>query len=192
METVVASLGLIAVGCSVMVYRATRRRCWNNFSTVAKFFLTAWITGSSFLLFTCLLFGLFGPNADFAEILNSIGVTLAMFVIFGMMLKLVIECSFLTHLTDTHLTSLKRSALIMVGHFKNVLIARLGLGLVGGIVLLAPFFWSEATPGISDFTSNLIVACCALSLGMVVMGELMERYLFFTAEASDKMPGGFS
>ena len=104
--------------------------------------------------------------------------------------KLVFEAGLFRHLAARHNTSLKRSALLMSGALLHVTLARFAACILGGIVM--PGFlllsWLLSSQGHGQdlvfvvLVTMLVVACLA--------GELLERYLFFAAVASPKMPGG--
>ena len=76
---------------------------------------------------------------------------------------------------------MKRTALLMCGELKRVAVARFVFGAVGGIAL--PLL-------------GLLGVCnlgtAAGILGGSILGELLERYLFFTAVIPPKMPGGIT
>ena len=83
---------------------------------------------------------------------------------------------------------LKRSALLMVRDLRRVTLARFICGALGGVLLpvlavllIAPRVSAAAAPLLGALT----VAIFLLSLA----GELSERYLFFSAAPSSKMPG---
>ena len=76
--------------------------------------------------------------------------------------------------------------MLMTGPLAGFSIARFALGLLGGIVmpalLLPTISQSHTDPVVLPIVvSMLLVACLA--------GELLERYLFFAAVASPRMPG---
>jgi formate dehydrogenase iron-sulfur subunit len=81
---------------------------------------------------------------------------------------------------------MKRSALLMTGSLASVTIARFACGVLGGLAMPALLLKATSqTPQDPVFiiivTSMLFIACLA--------GELLERYLFFAAVASPRMPG---
>ena len=69
----------------------------------------------------------------------------------------------------------------------SVTLARFALGTLGGIVM--PALLLSSSPGQdSSPTVSFVVIVGVLVLATVV-GELLERYLFFAAVATPRMPG---
>jgi formate dehydrogenase iron-sulfur subunit len=84
-------------------------------------------------------------------------------------------------LKDREWTDMERTALLMSGLLMRATVPRFVCGALGGILLpLLVLF--HVLPSI------FAVGILALSL----LGELLERYLFFTAVISPKMPGGIA
>ncbi|HEX5446742.1 MAG TPA: hypothetical protein VFW87_23190, partial [Pirellulales bacterium] len=82
---------------------------------------------------------------------------------------------------------LKRTALLMVGELKSVTQGRFALGLFGGVLL--PLAMAGGLGATHDADTRLALAVHALIVAALLMGELMERFLFFTAVVAPKMPG---
>ncbi len=155
--------GLLGVFCSAMIYADTRRELWRPRRSVAMFFLTT-------LLLGCGIAFLAAPTS------RLLVFALAMAV--GM--KVGVEILVLRHVTDPRLSSLKKSALLVVQRFPAIAFAHLGCLAVGGMGL--PLLVSvEAIP------HPEIAAPAALFL--LVVGECCERYLFFRCVVAPKMPG---
>src|SRR5262249_22650534 len=102
--------------------------------------------------------------------------------------KLIWDAAIFRHLLYRQMTSLKRSAILMTGELSNFTLARFAVGTLGGIVLPAILLTSlpsATTPGALPkfviLTGMQFLAC--------VVGELLERALFFTACAAPRMPG---
>ncbi|MBI2119176.1 MAG: dimethyl sulfoxide reductase anchor subunit [Elusimicrobia bacterium] len=184
LETLTVICGLAALGTSVMVYRATKRDSWNTSLTIWKFYLSAFVTGSSFFLLLLDFFSFYNSEIFFNLMQTRKFLLLA--ILSGILLKLSIESSILSHLKNRHLNPLKRSALLLIGELKNVFKARICCGLVGGIGIPGILFLME------DSIRIFILLLGSVSFVLILAGELLERYLFFTSEGSDKMPGGFS
>ncbi len=162
---ITASLGLLSVFCSVMLYVDTRRRFWSVGRTAGKFF------GSTLLL------GL----AASAVLVHSQMLWLAISVAF--VAKLAVEFEILASLKLTNRSELHRSARLITGHFRKLGIVRLALGAAGGLVMPG-----LVLGGLMSMTP--VAGLVAASLLMV--GEVCERVLFFAAVAPDKMPGGIT
>jgi formate dehydrogenase iron-sulfur subunit len=98
----------------------------------------------------------------------------------------------LHHLHDSKLTPLKRTAILLTGELRRVVLLRVILGAAGGILL--PGLVLAADMAISPKDCPPIVSGLALVLLLLLTlaGELLERYLFFTASVALKMPGGLA
>jgi formate dehydrogenase iron-sulfur subunit len=173
--TVTAAVaGLLGVLCSVMIYADTRREFWRASQCLGKFL------GTTLLLGTAVTLALRAPsslpgNSSFAVLSGLLAVvTIA---------KLAFEHRIFRHLADEDtrvLTSLNKTARLLEGRLGLAARARVGCGIFGGVVL----------PTLFLFISHAGVVPALLILGLCVAGELLERYLFFTAVAPVRMPGG--
>jgi formate dehydrogenase iron-sulfur subunit len=76
---------------------------------------------------------------------------------------------------------MKRTALLMSGVLKRATVPRFVCGALGGILLPLLVLFHVLSP---------IFAAGILPLSL--LGELLERYLFFTAVIPPKMPGGIA
>ncbi|HEV2393671.1 MAG TPA: DmsC/YnfH family molybdoenzyme membrane anchor subunit [Verrucomicrobiae bacterium] len=155
-------LGSIALITQTMVYADTRRRFWRLASTLPRFLGTALILGLALKL--C-----FAPGA---------GTEIALLLV--TLFKLAIEVSVLKH-TDTdrdRWTELRRTAALQGGRLRPILGARLFCALSGGSFIPFGLCVGAMAPALATLACTLCFA-----------GELMERYLFFTSVAPDKMPG---
>lgn len=156
----VASAGVFAVFCSVMVYHVVRRPFWRASISGAKFAGTSVVLG--------LAVALAATGGARAVGLGLAAATAA---------KLALDASVLVHLRDPRMTILRRSAVLLTGPLAWVAVCRLVLGLLGGVAL--PLL----TPG-----AGVVMASAAFLA--VLGGEIAERYLFFSAVVRPKMPGG--
>lgn len=96
-------------------------------------------------------------------------------------IKLSFEASLFRYLLRRQNHLLKRWA----GELSRVTLSRFACGMLAGI-LIPLFLLNHQTPPVSNLTLSLIntilfIACLA--------GELLERYLFFSAVAAPRMPG---
>jgi Fe-S-cluster-containing dehydrogenase component/DMSO reductase anchor subunit len=157
-----AMAGLIALATQAMIYADTRRAFWKFASVFPRFLGTAAVLG--FALKLC-----FAPNT-----------AAAIALLFVTLCKLASEIAVLKHADsdDDHWTQLRRTAALQRGPLRLILGARMLLALAGGVLIPFGIAAGAMAPG-------LAVLACALCFG----GELMERYLFFTSVAPDKMPG---
>jgi DMSO reductase anchor subunit len=101
--------------------------------------------------------------------------------------KLVGEATVLLHGYDRKLGELKRTALLLRGQLLKQFMARLGVGAVGGLLL--PLLLSSSMDQLSSTGQLVFLAVSALAL---LLGELLERMLFFKALSAPKMPGAIA
>jgi formate dehydrogenase iron-sulfur subunit len=105
------------------------------------------------------------------------------------LIKLAFENRTLKHLVDAETpvqTPLNKTARLLAGELNSFLRLRIALGIIGGLVL--PII--SLAELVTGFTLNPFVAVAALAL--CIAGEFLERYLFFTAVVTQKMPGGLA
>jgi DMSO reductase anchor subunit len=184
--SVVAS-GTIAVFCSAMIYVFTRREFWSLNQTGSKFLGTAIVLGIATSWASLLMVWLWGTNDLSRRLVSTLTPQLAGWLIVATMCKLALELSILGHLLDYRTSSLKRSALLLVGPLASSFLARLTLSALGGIVM--PLFILSRQSRSPELDVALIVMML-LSWMACFAGELMERSLFFQAVAAPRMPGG--
>ena len=156
-------IGLLGVFCSAMIYHDTQRPLWHWRRSVLLFFGTAVVLGA----------------AGAAMIQPSS--TLAGIVIVSVLLKLAGEISVLRHGMDLELTPLKKTALLITGKFQPLTMVRLACAMLGGLCLPLLF-----TMHFAPVPRVLTVA----AFGLLLAGELIERFFYFTTVAAAKMPGG--
>jgi formate dehydrogenase iron-sulfur subunit len=182
----VVMIGLAAVLCSVMIYHDTRRVFWRGPRTWVKFYLTALVLGAA----TTLLAGLGAALLDGTDVLKTFltiwGRPLFVLLISATVAKLLFEASVFRHLRSRTYTPMRRSATLMVSELHQTTVARFMLGLVGGVII--PGLLLISGPG-GLTTVAMFIAVVAVVV-MITVGELLERYLFFTAVVAPRMPGG--
>ncbi len=179
MALAVASIGLIAVGASVMVYHVCRRPAWRARVSGTKFFGSAVVLGLASWVVALV-------GAPLLDGRGVAGLRAALAALMGAAaLKIGFEAGLiLLPLRDAKLTPMRRTALLVTGPLRAVWRARLGLGLVGGVGL--PLVALVALPLLSTVA---LVALAATGFVLLIGGELVERALFFAAVAKPKMPG---
>jgi formate dehydrogenase iron-sulfur subunit len=104
--------------------------------------------------------------------------------------KLAFEASIFRHLAGYRVSALKRSAKLMVGPLVRSTMARFGFGIIGGVLLpmmLIDQLNSETTTASMESTS--VVVMVGIILVACFTGEILERFQFFAAVASPRMPG---
>ena len=182
----VAGVGVAGIGCSVMVYQFTQKDFWNGWSTGCKFLLTAAVLGLAAAWLSLMVTAAWTESAASSAALHRYGPVLCRALIAAAALKLVFEAALCRHLAARSTTSLKRTALLMTGALSQMTVARFAAGVVGGVAMPGLVLLTRTPAGedvmLAPFVAMLFVACLA--------GELLERYLFFAAVASPKMPGG--
>jgi formate dehydrogenase iron-sulfur subunit len=162
----VPATGLLGVICSVMVYHATKRDFWNFRFSGGRFFGTT------------VIFGLAGAWATSAAGANDGTTSFAMGLMVATLAKCCWELSFF-RILDKEMTDSLSSTARLMQKMRPINGLRFIVAAVGGILL--PVMW-VADP--KDFMVPL------LGCVFCILGELAERYLFFTAVSSPKMPGG--
>lgn len=166
----VVLLGVVSIVCSFMLYVDTRREFWSAFHTGIRFF-------GSTVLFALAVAGVSGPHEH--ALLPLAIVTLPV----CMMMKLAFELEPLTHGKVAGWTPLKRTARLLQGPLQTPLLFRLACGLSGGVILPTLLAMRVLPSGMA--TSVVVMVA-------ILLGELAERYLFFTAVSPTQMPGGFA
>jgi len=186
----VALAGLAGVGCSVMVYAYTKRDFWNGPSTGVKFLLTTAVLGIATAWLSLMLATLGGDSEAARTTVARYGTLLCQALMAASAVKLVYEAALFRHLAARHNTSLKRSALLMSGALSHVTLARYAAGILGGLAMPG-FLLLTRLPSSQAHDQDLVfVLLVAMLFAACLAGELLERYLFFTAVASPSMPGG--
>jgi formate dehydrogenase iron-sulfur subunit len=162
MLTALVVLGLVAVYCSIMVYVDTRRAFWRWSLTAPKFAGTVLLLGLSAGFLFC--------DRDPMITTGLVAVSV---------IKLAFEAGFLLiHARSTDRSPNKRSASVMLRACSRTVIWRFIFGVLGGVVIPVLALGSVVP-------LNLKMA----ALGLCLLGELLERILFFEAVIPDRMPG---
>ena len=163
-----AATGLLGVACSAMIYVDTQREFWRASQCFGKFLGTTLLLGAATVL----------------AITNSANWPVVAVLLGATVVKLGFENRIFQQLVDVDtftLTSLNKTARLMTDELGLAARFRVACGIMGGVVL--PLFLL-ANPTATGLAAGALVLC--------VVGELLERYLFFTAVAPAKMPGGFA
>jgi formate dehydrogenase iron-sulfur subunit len=183
----VALSGIAGVLCSVFVYAVTRRALWSAAPTTARFLLTTVLLGLASFLTSLVLAAVVGRSTSAVELLALRAKLLCQGLIIVAGAKLAFETVLFRHLRSRSHTSLKRSARLMLGPLSNATLARFGAGLLGGLVMPAFLLERLREPApLGDVQLALIVL---MTFAACVIGEFLERYLFFAAVAAPRMPG---
>jgi DMSO reductase anchor subunit len=183
----VASSGILGVLCSVFVYSVTRRALWSTARTAARFFLTTALLGMAAFLTLLVLAAVVGRSVSASDLLALRGRLICQALMLVCATKLAFEAALFGHLRSRSHTSLKRSARLMVGALSNATFARFGAGLAGGLAM--PAFLLERLREPAPFGDARLVVIVLMAFVGCVIGEFLERYLFFAAVTAPRMPG---
>lgn len=184
----VAATGAAGLFCSVMIYVFTQRECWSFARVGVRFTLTAALLGVATTWLSVLLATVASPSPELTEVVRQLGPLLCRALIAITVVKLAWEASIFRHLLLSRMTPLKRSAILLTHDLSSVTLARFALGLLGGVLM--PLFLLGELPTMSSASLVQFTATTSLLFVACVAGELLERYLFFTACAAPRMPGG--
>lgn len=184
--TAVAASGLIGILCSAMIYASTQRPFWHWAFTLPKFLLTGMILGVPTALAVSLVAAALDDGTA-AEVFRRIGPAACQIMIAASVAKLTLEATVLTWLRSPLLTPLKRTAVLMTGELALTTFQRFLVGFVGGVAL--PLFLLQRAESATSERTLTLVLLSILAVGISAVGELLERYLFFTAVVAPKMPG---
>lgn len=172
-----ALTGVLGVYCSVMVYVATRREQWSAAHTGLKFFGTTLVLGcAAVFAVSAMTLPLEHGSSDSPRALLWI-------VLAGSAVKLALEASALLRARDRRSSAVKRMALVMLGDLAAHTGARFACGIAGGVLL-------PLAIGLGPLEAGAIRGLALVLLGLLLAGELLERYLFFRAAPASRMPGG--
>lgn len=184
---VAGGCGIAGVICSVMVYAVTHRVFWNAVPTAFKFSLTTAVLGAAASITISLVAACCSATAHPSDVMTAYGRPLCVVLAISTTVKLLAEVTVFRHLRQKQASPMRRSAVLMRGELSAVVQSRFILGFVGGIAL--PGMLLQI--GLSSETSRLLIGLVAgASFIACLAGEVLERYLFFTAVAQPKMPGG--
>jgi len=168
LDCVTAVLGMLAVFSSVMIYHDTRRSFWDWKATSQRFFGTVIVLGAAAL--------------PLITQTRAAMVASALILISVSAIKLRLELSLLFPAL-AFLVPAERATRLLRGPLRGVVVARFIFGILGGI--LVPLLLAKTThePTLAILAGIIFLGC--------FLGELLERLLFFTASAPDRVPGQF-
>lgn len=180
--------GLAAVFCSVMVYVDTRRPFWNLSNTTVRFFGSTMLLGVPMALLISLAGSAFTDRLSVQQIMSSYGRLLLQATMIVGAAKLVWELTSFAALKHRRNTPAKQTATLLAGELGLTTLKRFLLSAAGGLLL--PFILlNEETFSAGGFSELFIISAVVISVGLLLIGELFERYLFFTAVVAPRMPG---
>jgi Fe-S-cluster-containing dehydrogenase component/DMSO reductase anchor subunit len=162
--------GLLGVFCSVMIYHDTQRPFWNFPVSYGKFFGTTF--GLSLAAYLSV------HSVVSTEHTPSVGLVA---VIGLFLIKMSLEATQLRAANQSEMAPAKKSALLMLKPLKAITLARYSFG-VAGLLCFAGVLVGVAPSSLLSVSGFVLL----------LVGELLERVLFFQAVAAPKMPGAFT
>lgn len=183
----VAVAGVAGVFCSVMIYAFTQRELWSLLRTTIRFGLTTALLGEVAVWLSLLVLSILFPSSESNSVFQEVGPHCAKAVLLLSSIKLTWELAIFWHLRSPRMTALRRSALLMKRQLANFTIARFAAGALGGL-LMPTLLLRQDVAGSTDTTPAFMVMVTVL-VTATLLGELLERYLFFAAVAAPRMPG---
>jgi formate dehydrogenase iron-sulfur subunit len=183
-----AIAGLAGVACSMKIYADTRRPFWDAIVSGPKFFGTALVLGLPAALLICLAATLCSRDLTIPAVMADYGKTLCGCLVCVAAGKLLFESLIFVSLRQRQPTPLRRTAQLMTGELGLVTMQRFFFGVIGGVMLPGLLLLeNRVAPG--GYSPIFIVCSVVLIVTVLLLGELLERYLFFTAVVAPKMPG---
>lgn len=164
------ALGVVGGICSVMIYVVTRRPYWSPARSAGRFAGSALVLGTAGAALAALVAGGAG-----AVPLLALGAAAAA-------LKVTLEVLDARRVARLPVPALARSGRLLAGPLRPRLVLRVGLAAAGVVLALAAAAAAPVLPAAAAAVAA--VACAAL-----LCAELVERHLYFTAEAGPGMPG---
>ncbi len=179
--------GLIGVLCSVMVYRDTRRPFWDNHGTTFKFLITTALLGFAMSLMISIIYTNIIHSPEVSFLMDSFGRLFVILIAGLSTVKMLWEAMIFYFLKKDDGNFFKKTAILMARPLKKYTVARFAAGICGGVILPLMIFNVE----INGPRASLFLAGFSFVMFVsLLVGEMLERYLFFRAVVSLKMPGG--
>lgn len=177
--------GVVAVTCSAMIYVATRRPWWNARLTFGRFAFTALLLGNAI----CIAIAAVNASHDsglpwqadyYLWLLISMGSAMVL-------ARLWFERRWtLAALQHSDMT-MRGSARLLTGELQMAVRCQHASVITGAVLIpwAMMLLLTTDVPGMS----GLIAALTIVGVGLVLLSEICERYLFFTAVVAPRMPG---
>ncbi|MBI4511967.1 MAG: dimethyl sulfoxide reductase anchor subunit [Deltaproteobacteria bacterium] len=169
-------LGVLGIYCSARVYQITPRVLFGRLTNL-RFFATATILGLG-LVPMALAVALVALG-EVGQVARGVGAWACLILPLLVVFKLIQEASILNPTAGNPNRDPRARALVR-GPLKGAWTLRVILGIMGSIlplVGLVLFPQEDSSPAVSV----ILAISCGAGLAALVMGELIERYLFFTA-----------
>ena len=182
-----AIVGAAAVFCSAMIYIDTQRPFWNAAFSFSKFFGTCVVLGIPVTMLIVLCDTQFSTTSTFNAVLQNELKMLAGWLLVASIAKLVCESAIFISLRSRAHTPLKRSAMLLQSELGLTSFQRYFFGVVGGVGIPALLYVQASVE--HPFSAAFLAVIVILAVVMLLIGELLERYLYFAAVTPPKMPG---
>ena len=182
-------VGLLAIVCSMMIYIDTQREFWSPLRTATRFVGTSLVLGIPVALLISLAAAATASDLTIDQVLSAFGWQLCRALVMVATAKLLFELTIFGNLRSKRLTPLKRSAMLLTGDLSMIATARFFFGILGGILLPLVLLGQSHLAPRDGYDPLFVGIVSLLVLGLCFVGELLERYLFFTAVVAPKMPG---
>ena len=140
-------------------------------------------------LVTALIPAAWSDQISVANVMSAFGNWMCRALVVASVAKLLFEATVFVNLRRKQHTPLKRTAILLTGELGMVTLLRFFFGIVGGIVLPLVLVNQATLAGEIGFHPLFVGLAVAWSIAMLLVGELLERSLFFRAVVSPKMPG---
>jgi formate dehydrogenase iron-sulfur subunit len=175
--------GLIGLWCSACLYAVTGHPLWRIDRTVLRFGVTAVATGAATVAaVACAASGFTGPDDTSTIDSTAIGIAAAVSVLVSVLVLVLATDVFVARHTGGR-DALGRSAHLLAHQLRGQVRVSMVLALVGVVLAVV-----AATLGASDPTVG--AAVWSVTVVALTAAAWIERELFFTADAPDRMPGG--
>lgn len=181
--------GIAAVICSIMVYVDTPRDLWSPFFTTSRFLLTCLVLGLPTVLLLLAVLAITSGRADLGDVMLQYSKPVAHGITICVAVKLCLECQIFLHAKSRRYTPHRRTAELMLGSLSVFTMFRIAAGITGGFILPTIIASQASITSGQGFQPLFFVVMVVLMWGSLLAGEIMERYLFFTAVTIPRMPG---
>jgi formate dehydrogenase iron-sulfur subunit len=178
----VALVGIVGIACSVLIYTRTRRASWRPPAVAAKFALTAAVCGIAVVLWASMVSAASGLGAGDGLAPGRVDALLVALVVLSIV-KLLGEAAVFGAFgspSGAGHADRERRARLLAGALRPAAVQRFTLGAVGGVVLPVIVVTMPRTGG---WVSAVLMT---VALATLVVGELVERTLFFTTASAPR------
>lgn len=190
LELACIATGTVAVFCSAMIYVATQRPWWNTRRTLTRFALTVFLMGNAActaigaLILSLSSHGLYDYRFVFASML------MAMVVVVWRMWADNKSLSAAANHPDAALRA--TSQLLRDRPLRYTVRNKRSWAVAAAFGLPLFAFWLLTSCPDNDIVRTAVALICLARVGCALAAEITERYLFFAACVSPRMPGGIS